>query len=189
MTVYSTHNLLARLGTLLMLVAVMLGTAKAKEIPAPVKSDPDLQLRLLGNTEVRWMGMTLYEAALWSENELFDGSNYAGAVMLSITYQKSISNKRLIQATDKQWRRLNVADEIKRQRWLKRLRTIWPDVEPGDVIAAVVMQTGQTRFYNRDTMLGTVNDSEFGPGFLSIWLSPQSELKRARRQLLNIQKI
>ena len=178
-----------RVNVLLLAMFLPNAVAQARDIPSPIKSDSSIKLSMLGDTRVSWMGMTIYEAALWSEDKLFDGSNYTSTVMLSITYRKNISTKRLLQTTDKQWRRLGISDSRKREQWLEQLRTIWPDVAPGDVIACVITESGETHFYSRHTLLGKITDPEFGPGFLAIWLSPESRLPKARRQLLNIEGI
>ncbi|MBN1379376.1 MAG: chalcone isomerase family protein [Gammaproteobacteria bacterium] len=181
-------TLLSRL-VLGVLGVCFLTTAKSMEIPAPLQDDPSLRLQPLGNATVRWMGFAIYDAALWSANEMFDGHTYSEPVLLSITYRKNISIDQLLSATDKQWRKLDVADQVKRQRWIQDLKAIWPDVSPGDVIACFVMKNGETRFYNRTTLLGSIEDPDFGPGFLAIWLSPDSHFRNARKNLLGIEEI
>ncbi len=170
-------------------MTLLFPSAHAANMPLLVNDNPSLQLQLLGDATLRWFGFTIYDATLWSENELFDGSSYSDPVMLSITYRKSIPKNQLIDATEKQWSQFNWIKKNKMDNWLHELHKIWPDVSPGDVIACVVLPSGVTQFFSQNEYLGSISDPQFGPGFLSIWLSPESSLPKLRRQLLKIEEI
>ena len=51
-------------------------------------------------------------------------------------------------------------------------------------MTAVVTPGGATRFYNQDRGIGRIEDPEFGPAFLSIWLDSRSAVKELRGELL-----
>ncbi len=179
-----------RAGLLVLLASSLVAPmAHAIEAPKALLDDIAPRLKLMGDATLRWMGFTIYDAALWSANDLFDGSSYSEPVVLSITYRKSISKDRLIRVTEKQWQKLNITNDDQRRAWLQKLHAIWPDVAPGDVIACMVMPSGTTRFFSRTEYLGEISDPQFGPGFLSIWLSPNSDLPKVRKQLLQIREI
>ena len=66
---------------------------------------------------------------------------------------------------------------------LKILSNIWPDVNKGDQLVFVKTYDGKSTFYNKNKMLGTIDDPEFGTAFLSIWLDEKSRFKRNREEL------
>jgi hypothetical protein len=47
-----------------------------------------------------------------------------------------------------------------------------------------VLPDGQTIFYKGKQEIGRVDDAEFGPAFLSIWLDPNTRSKPLRAKLL-----
>ena len=64
------------------------------------------------------------------------------------------------------------------------LKNIWPRVEKGDQLVVVVTTQGKTTFFNKNNSLGTIDDANFGPVFLSIWLDENSRFKKNREELL-----
>ena len=51
--------------------------------------------------------------------------------------------------------------------------TIWPDVSKGDTITFDVDVTGVSRFYFNGEWLGAIEDPDFAPLFIAIWLSSE----------------
>ena len=47
-----------------------------------------------------------------------------------------------------------------------------------------MIQLLKTVFYNKDARLGELNDPEFGPAFLAIWLDEKSRYSKNRKELL-----
>ena len=69
-------------------------------------------------------------------------------------------------------------------RWLTSLNGMWPDVGPGDYIVTIVEPGGKTRFEDSNGQLGVIEDPEFGPAFLSIWLHPRTSRPDLRMALV-----
>jgi hypothetical protein len=75
-----------------------------------------------------------------------------------------------------------------RERWLASLRPLWSDVRPGDNVTTVVVPGQATRFYDERGLMGQIDDPEFGPAFLSIWLDSRSVVADLRVQLLGLDR-
>ena len=64
------------------------------------------------------------------------------------------------------------------------MRGFWWDVAPGDNVTTVVVPGGATRFYDGRGFRGRIDDPDFGPAFLSIWLDSRSVVGDLRVRLL-----
>jgi hypothetical protein len=61
---------------------------------------------------------------------------------------------------------------------------MWPDVKKGDKIAFDVDDLGVSRFYYNGTWVGSLEDPDFAPAFIAIWLSPKTSRPAHRKGLL-----
>lgn len=151
-------------------------------------SGPLDTLQEVGSGELTWFGLEVYEARLHSGTAEFQGLGGTAPVALEITYLRNISSERLVATTAKEWRRLRaelgLPGEERVQPWLDAVGEIWPDVTPGDRIIARVEPGGPTFFYGNDGLLGVIDDPDFGPAFLGIWLHPESRDTSLRAALL-----
>lgn len=169
----------------LLCVAVPLpSAAQLQSLPEALQSQ-GLRLAQVGAGELRWFGLTIYRASLWTPDGGFSGWDAGEPVALHIRYERSVSRLRLVDATREEWDRLGIADEERRRAWLAQVSTIWPDVAPGDSITTLVLPGGETQFYGRHGVLGTIDDPAFGPAFLAIWLDRRSSDTSLRNALLN----
>jgi hypothetical protein len=57
-------------------------------------------------------------------------------------------------------------------------------VNKGDTIAFDVDAKGVSRFYFNGVWVGTINDPDFAPSFIAIWLSPDTSRPAHRDGLL-----
>ena len=80
-----------------------------------------------------------------------------------------------------EWRRLDV--EWKPE-WQQQLLEIWPSVKPGDELMLLVNSPGNSQFFLNGELIGEINDADFAPAFLAIWLSSNTREPQIRRQLL-----
>ncbi|NHA14941.1 chalcone isomerase family protein [Thioalkalivibrio sp. XN279] len=162
-------------------------------LAVPVQGAADLSgpldaLHEVGSGELTWFGLDVYEARLHSATPEFKGLDGSVPVALEITYRRNISSESLVKTTAKEWRRLRTelglpaAERL--QPWLDAVAEIWPDVTPGDRIIARVEPGGPTFFYGNDGLLGVVDDPDFGPAFLGIWLHPETRDASLRAALL-----
>jgi hypothetical protein len=169
--------------------ALLLGstatTAVASTLPDPVLKH-DYHLRRVGAGELRWLGRPIYQASLWTTQGSFTGYAAGKPVALSLWYEKNFSRDELLRITSTAWRLLGAVQPAQRDRWLASLRTFWSDVKPGDNVTTVVVPGHGTRFYDHRGLIGQIDDPEFGPAFLSIWLDSRSVVGDLRVQLLGL---
>lgn len=150
------------------------------QLPAPLlREAPDL--RLLGKGEMRWFGLHLYDATLWSSGQSWSPrQTYA----LDIEYAREISGKRIVDSSITEMRRLGVEDEDKLERWAEALARIFPDVKKGDRIVGVHRPGKGVSFYHQGEPTGSIEDTEFAETFFAIWLDPRTREPALRKALL-----
>lgn len=151
-------------------------------LPAPLR-EVKPELRPLGAATLHWFVLHVYDIALFAEDATYTTSSTAA---LSIRYDISIKSKRLQETTLEEWRRMKKGTETQRQRWIKQVSTLWPDVKPGESLTAFKRQGGPTQFYLGDRLLGEVPDPAFGPAFFAIWLDAECRYPKLRDQLLGV---
>ena len=137
----------------------------------------------IGQARFSKFGIHIYDASFWVLLNKVDGSA-KNATALSITYARNIKAKRLLSSTRKEWKRLGFGQQYPINAWLKELEKIWPDVTQGDNITAVVSELGDCVFYSNNQEVGRIDDTDFGPAFLDIWLHIDARYSKHRKELL-----
>lgn len=138
----------------------------------------------VGQTTLRRFGFHVYDSSFWLMGANSSDQLHTRTRALSITYARKISVQDLLSSTKKEWERLGFATRYPLDAWLIMLENIWPNVEKGDQLVVVVTTQGQTTFFNKSSSLGTIDDANFGPAFLSIWLDENSRFEKNRKELL-----
>ena len=141
------------------------------------------QLKKVGGGQLSWLGFDIYDGSLWTGSGRYEGFGPGQMVALSLWYQRSFTVDELLGITEKAWARLG-RDPAWRESRLASLRVLWSDVSPGQNMTTVVEAGGATRFYDEQRLVGRIDDPEFGPAFLAIWLDPRSIVRDLRVQLL-----
>ena len=165
------------------IVLANLPAAHGAQLPAPVTGD-SYGLREVGAGTLSWLGRPVYEASLWTTHGRFDGYTDGSPIALSLWYGRSFSRGQLLRITGTAWRLLEAGTPAQRKEWLAALESVWRDVRPGDNQTTVVLPGKATIFYDQLGLLGQIDDPEFGPAFLSIWLDSRSVVGDLRVQLL-----
>ena len=158
-----------------------LGTAA---LPTPLREvKPDL--KPVGAATLHWFGLHVYDVALFAQEVPFTTNSTA---VLSIRYNISIKHRRLLDTTLKEWVRLDKGESAQRERWIKQLDPLWPDLKSGDSLTAFKRSGGPTQFYFGDRLLGEIPDPEFGPAFFAIWLDAKCRYPEVRDGLLGVKE-
>jgi len=144
----------------------------------------DLGLVKLGEGKLRWFGLPIYTASLWSEPGASLEDIYMRPLLLLIDYDRNISKERILRTTRQEWKRLNGEYPERETAWIESLAKIFPDISAGDQLSTRVTPGGETCFYLGNQPIGRVRDAEFGPAFLSIWLDPNTRSEALRAKLL-----
>ena len=164
------------------------GRMRADEAARPAANVDGLAT--LGQGSLTWLGIPVYDAALWGDRGDFLRWGFDQRLALRIDYHRNIKSSRLTETTRREWqrleKRLDLPAEARRERWLAQAEAIWPDVAPGDYIMTVVEPDGACHFFGPDGLLGVIEDPDFGPAFLSIWLHPRTSRPDLRAALIGI---
>lgn len=154
--------------------------ASSWAMPASINA----QLNALGKGEMRWLFMDLYEAEYFAKS---NEENLNPPIALKLRYQRNISSAALVEATLKEWQRMDIeSDGI--DEWVNVLTDMWPNVEKYDEIICYVNEDKITTFYFNNVELGKIYDKEFYSHFLAIWLSEKARNQKLRKQLLGENK-
>jgi hypothetical protein len=168
-------------------LSLLAGPSLASNLPRPVLA-ADYNLQQVGAGKLSWLGQPIYDASLWTAHGRFSGFAKDEPVALSLWYQRHFSRDTLLRITETAWKRLDTVPAKQREQWLARLRSFWSDVHPGDNVTTVVVPGRATRFYDERGFMGEIDDPEFGPAFLSIWLDSRSVVADLRVQLLGLDR-
>ena len=162
----------------LLKTTIMLLTLSSLMIAQPLWASANSGLVLVGKGQMSWMFFDLYQAHFYSQDGRYQANRYPQA--LTLRYQKNISKDDLIEATIREWQRLGIEYPSS---WQQQLSRLWPSVKKGDELAIRVEPTGESRFYFNQIPLGEMTAPKFGPAFLAIWLSTNSQDSTLTRQL------
>lgn len=152
----------------------------AQAIPEAARSlAPDWTV--LGQGEMRWFGLRLYSAELWSSHPRYDPAH---PFALRITYARRFEGKRLSRASIDEMRRVGYQDAEQLARWQQIMDRVFPDVAEGDVLTGVYLPERGAAFYLGARLLAEVEDAAFARAFFAIWLDPRTREPGLRQQLL-----
>ena len=170
------------------LAGTLLATAQtpASALPACVQrlAQP---ARELGSGTLRWFGLSVYDATLWSGPAGIDASALGSqALALRLRYQRSIGGAELADASAKLMRGQASPQEL--QHWRQRMRAVFPDVHPGNTLCGVYLPHAAsgptTQFLAAGKLLGSIDGEDFARAFFGIWLGPHATHAQLRRELL-----
>lgn len=141
------------------------------------------QAQIVGSGELRLFGFRIYSARLWSvQRPLAEDAPFA----LELTYHREISREQLVEASEREIRRL-LGTQVSEQQlasWQAHMQQAFVDVRPGAQITGVYLPGSGARFYAGTRLQHTVEDAQFARAFFAIWLDPRTRNPQLRAQLL-----
>ena len=138
-------------------------------------------LKEVGRSSLRVMVFKVFDSALFTESGEWQAPTKS--FRYELTYARTIAGAVLASQTTKEWEHLGFTDE-RQSGWVEYLEAIWPDVSKGDTITFDVDAAGISRFYFNGEWLGAIEDPDFAPLFIAIWLSPETSRPAHREGLL-----
>ena len=162
------------------------GAAAAQDAgPVPTEVAADLAgARLQGSGRLRFLGLSVYEARLWSGAKPVAADWSSTPFALSLTYARALAGPRISERSLVEMRRQGPLAEPLAQRWLAQLQALLPDVDAGDRITGVNQPQAAARFYFNGALRGEVRDADFARVFFGIWLAPETSEPGLRKALL-----
>lgn len=140
--------------------------------------------RLHGQGRLRFFGIVVYDARLWSPVRLDAASVLDNALALDLRYARRFSAAQIADRSLAEMRRSGPIAPADETRWLDTMRRLFPDVQTGDRLTAVLRPGEGARFFHNSRPLGEVADAGFAARFFAIWLGPQTSEPTLRNALL-----
>lgn len=164
-----------------MLAGAQAGPAGA----APAELSADLPgARLLGRGTLRFLGLRIYEARLWSGATTPAADWAAAPLALELEYARGLSGAKIAERSLAEMRRQGDIAAEPAKRWLGAMTQIFPDVKEGDRITGLNLPGVGVRFFVNGQLRGDVRDADFARLFFGIWLSPKTSEPTLRDALL-----
>jgi len=164
-------------------VAAFAAPAFANAVPPEVAAELGAA-RLHGSGRLRFLGLHVYDARLWSAAPLTPTDWPTSALALEIEYARRLEGAAIAERSLQEMRRQREIARDTAERWLAQLKAIVPDVVAGDRITGVLLPATGVRFFANGAARGEVRDAEFARLFFGIWLSEQSSQPALRSALL-----
>ncbi|WP_157670647.1 chalcone isomerase family protein [Chitinibacter sp. GC72] len=148
--------------------------------------EPIPQARAIGSGDLRWFGLKIYTARLWSEQSRFDPAAPAAPFALELTYHRSISREQFVKTSLDEITRLfgNRYPAATLKRWEAEMQRAFTDVKEGDQLIGVYLPNAGCRFYSRSQLLAEIRDPEFAKAFFAIWFDERTKDSGLRAQLI-----
>lgn len=141
--------------------------------------------RAAGSGRLTWFGLHVYDARLYVPARGFDAAQLGDqAFALALTYARQLDGRAIAERSRDEIARLGFGSETQRNRWLREMMRLFPDVRPGQTIAGIHLPGAGTRFYLDERPLGRIDDPDFGRAFFAIWLDPRTREPQLRASLL-----
>ena len=160
--------------------------ASSAPVPPPELARDLEKPVLAGSGRLRWLGIPVYEASLWTAPQFVPERFGAHAFALEIRYARSISGNLLADTSLKQMQALDALPAGRYSEWLQALTGTLPDVKPGDRLTGMHLPGKGLRMYFNVQFHKAIDDPLLSQSFFAIWLSPATQEPRLRAQLLGL---
>lgn len=140
--------------------------------------------RLQGSGTLRFFGLAIYEARLWTAPDFAPERYDAHTFALELRYARKLNGAAIAERSITEMRRVGTFDQTQAKAWLEQLTQAFPDVKPGDRLTGVRGPGGVTGFYSNGQPTSSIADPEFGRLFFGIWLSNNTSEPALRRELI-----
>lgn len=142
--------------------------------------------RVQGSARLRFLGMSIYDARLWSGVAAVPavGEWSATPFAIELTYARTLWGSMIADRSLSEMRRQgDIAPEVA-ERWLAAMKALFPDVKDGDRLTGVHLPGQGGRFFLNGKAHGAAMDEAFARVFFGIWLSPKTSEPALRTALL-----
>ena len=178
------------LAALLPTLSAVAGATEAPPIGATPPPEVARELagaQLQGTAKLRFLGMDIYQARLWSLTPLTPASYAQTPFALELSYARSLSGRLIAERSLKEMQRQGKQDSAREQAWLQAMVQAFPDVKAGDRITGLHVPGVGARFWFNGQSRPEVRDADFSRAFFGIWLSEASSEPAMRKNLLGQQ--
>ncbi len=140
--------------------------------------------RLQGSGTLRFLGLRVYDARLWTTAAAPGADWTAAPLALELQYARSLDGVRIAERSLTEMRRQgDIAADVA-EHWLGAMKELFPDVKAGDRITGINVPGMGARFFINGRLQGEMRDPAFARFFFGIWLSPKTSATTLRDNLL-----
>ncbi|HOB93497.1 MAG TPA: chalcone isomerase family protein [Aquabacterium sp.] len=151
--------------------------------PPPELADALPGARWRGAGVMRFLGLHIYDARLWSPEPV--GSDSSGqALALELVYARKLVGRLIAERSLKEMQGVGPVSDAQGTQWLQAMLRLFPDVQAGDRLTGIQRPGQSARFFFNGKLRGEVADADFTRLFFGIWLSPRTSEPQLRAQLL-----
>lgn len=167
-------------------LAAVLARAAAGEAAAPPAALAQAlpEARLHGQGQLRFFGLQVYEARLWTGPGFAPAEFQAHPLALELHYQRGFAGSAIARRSVQEIERQGALPPAQARRWQDALAAVLPDVQPGDRLTGLYQPGLGMRLWRGAQALGAIDDAELARRFFGIWLSPQTSEPGLREALL-----
>lgn len=165
-----------------MLAALGLPAVASAVPPEVAQALPEASLH--GQARLRFLGLHVYDARLWSTQPLTPGGWAQRPFALELAYARSLQGRKIAERSIDEMRRQQPIADADAQRWLAAMTELFPDVGAGDRLTGVHLPAEGARFFFNGRPRGELRDPTFARLFFGIWLAPETSEPTLRAQLL-----
>ncbi len=140
--------------------------------------------RVQGTARLRFMGLNVYEARLWSGPAAVPDDWANAALALEIEYARTLKGSAIAERSLAEMRRQGEIDATTAQRWLATMTQLFPDVRQGDRLTAVNRPGLGMQLFANGQLRGAIDEPAFAQRFFGIWLARQTSEPALRTALL-----
>lgn len=144
-----------------------------------------LSYRLRGKATMRWFGLLLYEARLWTL-DAFDSKHWADQrFALELVYARSFDGVKIAQASLELMQAQHGKVAERDRQWLAWMQQSFPNIQAKDRLLGLHQgaKEGCRFVHNRQVRLD-IPDAHFAKAFFGIWLDPRTTEPALRRSLI-----
>lgn len=144
-----------------------------------------LSYRLRGQANMRWFGLLLYEARLWTL-DAFDSKHWADQrFALELVYARSFDGAKIAQASLELMQAQHGKVAERDRQWLAWMQQSFPNIQAKDRLLGLHQgaKEGCRFVHNRHVRLD-IPDAQFAKAFFGIWLDPRTTEPALRRSLI-----
>ncbi len=151
----------------------------------PAVSGLDATLQRLGAGEMTWVGLKIYEAALWVTPPVAPRIS-DGRFALAIRYERQIPGWRLVDTSIDEIARMGFGDQAQREQWRALLARALPSVAPGETLVGLNLPGRGARFWHNGRPSAEIDDEQLARAFFAIWLDERTREPELRARLLGL---
>lgn len=145
----------------------------------------NLAYKLRGQAHMRWFGLLLYEARLWTL-DAFDSRQWADQrFALELVYARSFEGVKIAQTSLELMQAQHGKAAERDRQWLAWMQQSFPNIQAKDRLLGLHQgaKEGCRFVHNRQVRLD-IPDAHFAKAFFGIWLDPRTTEPALRRSLI-----